>query len=156
MKTFLLFSFTLITFLSGCNSSKTDIPKDFQVIYSNKSYLIKFETTIDLTGDHLKLYYTSSSPEKTINGIFTAGEKDINSIYDFIEQKKLMKMKSPEPEKLLDAPEENFTITISGKTNSIDFGSVKEKPSELLQLKNMLFDLAEKYKPGWKKETGME
>jgi len=156
MKELLLFAFAVIFSSAGCNSSKVDVPNDMYVKYFIKGSLIKYETTIELTKDNMKLAYLSSSTGKISKFEYTTDEAQVSKVYNFVKTNKLLLRESPKPDLLPDAPEENFVVTYGGKSNTIDFGSVKEKPAELQQLKNMLFDIAEKYKPGWKKDAGLE
>lgn len=148
--------FILIAFFACCNSSKVNNPSDFSSSYFSKSGLMNYELKIEVAEGNLKLNYRNGQNQKSGNAVYTLKDEEITELYKYLDKIGFLSMKSPEPEKILDAPQQTIEATYNSKSNKIDFGSVKTPPETMVTYKKMLFDLADKYNKTWKKDMGLE
>jgi hypothetical protein len=148
--------FILITFFACCNTSKVNNPADFYSSYTSKSGLMNFEMKIEVTDGSLKLNYRNGQNQKSGNAVYTLKDEEIAELSKYLDKIGFLTMKSPEPEKILDAPQQTIEASYNSKSNKIDFGSVKTPPESLVTYKKMLFDLTDKYNKTWKKDMMLE
>lgn len=149
------FLFIILFILFGCSGS-SQIPSDFSLSYSTKSELMKWEVNLSLSNESLKIDFKNSQGNTSGNSLYTIKDFEAEKIYKFMKSSGFIKTNITEGEKVLDAPTQNLTGVYSGKRNSVDFGNIKEPPDNISKLKQMLFELADKYNSNWRKDSGME
>lgn len=148
-------NFLVFVFFAACTAS-SDIPSDFSLTFTSKSELMKWEVNISLNNESLKIVYKNSQNNSSGNWVYTVKQSDAEKIYKYMKSSGFIKTKVTVGEKVLDAPSQNLTGVYNAKSNSIDFGNIKEPPENLRNLKQMLFELSDKYNNNWRKESGME
>jgi hypothetical protein len=147
---------TFCFFLISCNSSKYDYPSDFSANYILKSELMRYELTINISGDVLTLNYKNEQDKRSGNGVYTIKDIEINNLYKYSKSISILTMKAPENERLLDAPQQSLKVTYGNQSNNIDFGSVKNPPENIVKLKAMIIDLAAIYNKSFKHDLGLD
>jgi hypothetical protein len=145
--------FLLLAVMFGC-SAVSNIPSDFKASYISKSELTKWSLSIQIDEDVLKLSYLN-------NGVVGSGSYSLTieeerSIYEYMKSSGFLTMSQPEGEKITDMPSQQLSGTYSGKSNTIEFGTVKEPTVKLTTLKQMLIDLAGKHNKDFKKVMNFE
>ena len=124
--------------------------------YYSRGYLIPFEVRITVTGKNLEVYYTKPDMPAPIDENFTITEDESNKLFDYLKEIDFMKMELPGTEKKMDAPVTKLKADMNGDSREIELDQLSSIPESLTNLKTKIFDLASRYKPGWKKEIGFE
>ncbi len=155
MKIFL--SLSILWLLSSCSSSGTGgLSKDFDVSYYSKSSLMKYELKIEINRRSLILNYKNESKGLSENFSYNIEESESENLYNYLKSNNINSLKAPPPDRLLDAPVQLIKVKYNNKSNSINFGTVKDPPVKIINLKNTLFELASKYNKNWKKDLDLQ
>jgi hypothetical protein len=140
----------------ACSAGNSNYPSDFTAAYATQSPLMVYELAISINGNELSLAYKNGQNNKSGNGVYTVKDPEVTEIYKYFKSINIVSMKTPEGEKMLDAPQETLKAAYDDKVNAIYFGGLKNPPDNLVKAKNMLIDLASKYNKSFKKDLGME
>jgi len=149
------FIFLVFAIILGCSSS-SDIPSDFSLSYSSRNALMNWEIKITIESKSLKLDYKNQQNGTSGNGVYDITESEAKTLYNYMKSSSFLSMSQPDGEKILDAPTQNITGKYGGKSNSIEFGTVKIPSETITTLKQILFDLSSKYNSKWKKDMNFE
>ena len=147
--------YLIVALLYGCSSS-SDIPSDFSLVYKSENALMDWRLNITLNSESLILEYKNKQDNISGNNVYNITEREALKIYKYMKSSGFLNMKPPEGEKIVDMPTQNLSGKYGGKSNYIEFGTVKELPESLSTLKQMLFDLASRYNNSWEKDVGLE
>jgi hypothetical protein len=145
--------FLLMAVMFGC-SAVSNIPSDFKASYISKSELTKWSMSIQVDSDEMKLSYLNNGVVG--NGTYSLTNEETGKLYDYMKSSGFLSMSQPQGEKITDMPTQKLSGTYNSKSNSIEFGTVKEPPVALTTLKQMLIDLAGKHNKDFKKVMGYE
>ena len=155
MKIFL--SLSILWLLASCSSSKTNgVPKNFDVSYYSKSSLMQYELKIEINRKNLSLNYKNESKGLSGNYSYTIEDSESENLYNYLKSNNINSLKMPPSDKLLDAPIQTIKVSYNNKSNIIDFGTIKDPPEKIINLKNMLFELTSKYNKNWKKDLDFQ
>jgi len=145
--------YILLAVFLGC-SAASNIPSDFKVSYISKSDLTKWSMSIQVEDDVLKLSYLNNGVVGS--GTYSLTHDEVTKLYDYMRASGFLTIAQPEGEKLTDMPTQTLSGKYDRKTNTIEFGTVKEPSESLTTLKQMLVDLAGNHNKSFKKVMNFE
>lgn len=156
MKIITLFLTILISvsFFSCSNHDAASVENSCE--YYSKGYLIPFEVKITVTGNDLHFFYVGSKMEKAFEKNYTIKDDEKKEFFGYLYEIDFLKMEVPELEKMRDAPLTTLSAHLNAESREINIGQMSTPPESLVNLRTKIFNLANVYKPGWKKEVGFE
>ncbi len=104
----------------------------------------------------MNLSYKNEQNNTSGNGVYAVKKSESYEIYKYFKSINFSTMNPLQGDKILDAPQQNIKAIYDDKSNSIDFGTVKDLPENIIRAKKMIIDLASKYNQGFKKDLGLE
>lgn len=142
-----------IAAFSGC-SAVTNIPTDLKASYITKSELTKYSLSIVIEDDVLRLSYLNNGVVGS--GKYSLSNDELKNIYNQMKTSGFLSVPQPEGEQITDMPSQTLFGRYDGKSNSIEFGTVREPASAITNLKQLLIDITAKYNKNFKKVMNLE
>lgn len=147
----------ILCLLASCSPSKTTgLSKNFDLSYYSKSSLIQYELKIEVNRKKLSLNYKNKRKGLSSNYSYDIEDSESENLYKYLKSNNMNSFKAPASDRLLDVPVQTIKVNYDNKSNTIDYGTVKDPPIEIINLKNMLFELTSKYNKNWKKDLDLQ
>jgi len=143
----------IFTGIDCATSSAYQCPSDFEVTYLSRSTLIDYETKIVITAGEIRFYHKDRQHNDAIEETHPTDPTTINNLYHYLDSVKFLAITSPKREVVLDAPDERISATYQGRSNTVEFGGVRNLADQISTLRKRLFAIADTSSPRWQKEV---